>query len=234
VQSTVSLRRRVTGAVAALGAVLLTASCAAGQNAATSQDKPAIDGSYASVRGMDLRGVAVLTPPAGSTAYLLGQDAPLTMVIINNGTSTDTLMSISSSVASGFQVVNGNMLALPSATDIVPVPAATSGSGSSSTSGSPSTSSSSASASPSASTAATPQPPATVQIPAGGSVSFGLSNSTQSLFLTSLRSAVYSAATISLTVTFQNAGSVTFEVPVQLSAAPNSSTIPLPSGSAAE
>lgn len=44
------------------------------------------------------------TPRAGDQAYAAGQDAPLTLTIVNTGDATDRLVSVSSPVASGGSV----------------------------------------------------------------------------------------------------------------------------------
>jgi copper(I)-binding protein len=94
--------RRIAGAIVAAGAVLACASCAAGQNAATAEEVPSIDGTNATVGDMQLEGVAIQAPSGSS--YAAGSSAPLALAIVNNGDSADTLTAVTSPAFSGWGI----------------------------------------------------------------------------------------------------------------------------------
>jgi copper(I)-binding protein len=91
-------------ALVALGATVLTAACAAGQQAATSEEKPTLDGTQGQVGQIQLEGVA-LHPPTGK-AYSSGASVPLSVYIVNNGQTSDKLTGISSPAFSGWSVTS--------------------------------------------------------------------------------------------------------------------------------
>src|SRR5664279_425663 len=68
-------------ALVALSAAALTAACAAGQHAATSVEKPSLDGTQGQVGSILLEGVALHAPTARS--YPGGADVPLAVYIVN-------------------------------------------------------------------------------------------------------------------------------------------------------
>jgi hypothetical protein len=80
----------------AVAAVLLTSACAAGQQAATANARPTLDGANAEIGPINIRGT-VIEPPSGSALfYPVGSDLPVTVVLVNNGTKADQLTSITS------------------------------------------------------------------------------------------------------------------------------------------
>ncbi|SHH22601.1 hypothetical protein SAMN05443575_3475 [Jatrophihabitans endophyticus] len=91
---------RVAG-VAAIAAVLSSA-CAAGQQAQTADQHSSIDGTNQSLGPIDLRAVAVQSPPSEAPYYRAGTDAQLTVVLVNNGSTADRLVSVRSGVARGW------------------------------------------------------------------------------------------------------------------------------------
>jgi copper(I)-binding protein len=95
--------RRIAPAVVAIGAVLLTGSCAAGQHAATAEIVPAIDGTSGVVGALRLEGVAIHAPSGAS--YAAGSNAELAMVIANGGNADDTLTNVASPAFSGWGIV---------------------------------------------------------------------------------------------------------------------------------
>lgn len=91
-------------ALAAVGATVLTAACAAGQHAQTAEEKPSLDGTQGSVGSMLLNGVALHAP--SGTNYSAGDDVALTVYITNNGSASDSLTDVSSpAFSSGWAVV---------------------------------------------------------------------------------------------------------------------------------
>jgi periplasmic copper chaperone A len=208
VKAPAGIARRVGSVAVVVGAVLTTAlstaGCATGQHAATAEETPAIDGAIGAVGPIDLRGVAILPPDSGAASYPQGSNVAMTLVIANTSTNADTLTSVSSPAASGWVLLDGTTTLLPVA--------------------------------PPTSVASTGPPvvgavpPQVVTIPPRHSVAFALPSSTQSLFLTGLKQQLYTASSVPVTFSFQTAGAITITVPVQLTAAPGSSTLPAPSG----
>lgn len=90
-------------ALAAVGAAVLTAACAAGQDAQTANVKPTLDGTYGTVGSIYLEGVALHTPDGPS--FTAGDSVPMSLYIANNGTSPDSLTNITSTSFSGWTVV---------------------------------------------------------------------------------------------------------------------------------
>jgi hypothetical protein len=191
----------------ALSAVVLTAACAAGQQAQTANEKPSIDGTQGSVGSIQLSNVALRTPPTNS--YPSGSSVPMSVYISNSGQSGDTLTSVTSTEFSGWDVV-------PTESVQTSAPA------------SPSTA-------PSSSTASAPTSGRPQQIGAGLAVGFGLTNltasgggSTDTVLLTGLASKsapLYPGMSVKVTFTFAKAGQTTLTVPVQISAKPNTQTL---------
>jgi hypothetical protein len=187
----------------AVGGALVTAACAAGQQAQTANERPTLDGTEGQVGTMLLRGVALQTPLSGPF-YPRGSSVPLKVYIVNNGTSPDSLTGISSA-------------SFPGGWDIV----------------SSSDASASASASPDTSSSAPASSPSPTQIAAGAATGYGLQDltpdgkgSSETVLLKNLKSDLYPGTAVKITFSFQKAGSVTLSVPVQLSTSPNTQTLP--------
>jgi copper(I)-binding protein len=209
---------------------LFTSACAAGKHAPTAEESPAIDGVGAGIGSMLLREVAVAAPPNG-ISYAKGDAAVLRVVVVNNGQSDDQLTSVTSSAAAGVSeypsladaaaVVSASASASfgPSSSAVGTSPTTTpttsdASSASTSTSASASASASASTHSSAASGAAlTP-----VTVPAGGRMAFGINGTDRVLVLTGLTGTLFPAGTIPVTFTFAKAGSVTVDVPVQITA----------------
>lgn len=100
--------RRVLGAgVSALGAALVLAGCGAGQITQTDTQQPAVNGTYAQVKTIVLRNVAVQYPAQGP-GYAAGSPAPLTLTVINQGQKDDKLVSVTSEGSSGPAQISGD------------------------------------------------------------------------------------------------------------------------------
>lgn len=99
----VSAVRRL-GIAVALAASLLTAACAAGRHAQTSEERPTLDGTYASIGKIGLRGLA-LEAPTGPN-YPAGSSVAVRLVLVNSSSGSsaksDTLVGISSPAFSGW------------------------------------------------------------------------------------------------------------------------------------
>jgi copper(I)-binding protein len=100
--------RRVA-AVAAAAGTLLTAGCAAGQDAQTAYQKPTLDGTLADVGNLHLRGVSIL-PPSG-TVYRAGSSARMRLVIVNSGAAADRLTSVTSARITTWAAFNNSLAA---------------------------------------------------------------------------------------------------------------------------
>jgi copper(I)-binding protein len=220
VKDKASIARRIGLGVAALGATLLTASCAAGQHAASAQEHPSINGTNAEVGSIDLRAVAVVAP--SSQCYRPGADAPLTMSIVNTGRQPDSLTGVSSPRFSSYTVAK-------TADDLAPA------------SGTGDCASPSASASGSASSAPAQPAAAPQTVAPGKALQLGLMDTGTTdpgvptapiVVLSGLKGGpLYPGESIPVTFSFADAGQVTLQIPVQLSAAPNNSVIPsVPNG----
>jgi copper(I)-binding protein len=77
---------------------------------------------------------------------------------------------------------------------------------------------------------------ATTSVPVGSNarVSFGTPDAKGAVLLNGIKTDLHPGMSISLTLTFDRAGSTTVQVPVQLSSAPQTSVIPAPSGAGDE
>jgi len=188
----------VLGALAVCAAVL-TSACAAGRHAPTAEESGAIDGVGASVGSMLLREVAVAAPPNG-ISYAKGDAAVLRLVVVNNGQSSDQLVSITTPAAVGVSV----FASLQDAAGVV------------STSSPTSCPSDTSSAQYTACAVASPPAFTPVPVTALGRVPFGINGTDKVLVLSGLTDTLFPAALIPVTFTFQSAGSVTVQVPVQL------------------
>ena len=89
--------RTLLPAVAVGLAALVVAGCSAGQVTQTDQMKPAVNGNKGDLGDVALRDVLVAYPESGS--YDAGDDAPLTLTIVNVGGTDDELTAVSSPAA---------------------------------------------------------------------------------------------------------------------------------------
>lgn len=186
-----ALRR---GFAVALAAVLVTSGCAAGRDSQTSNQVPSQDGTNADAGTMALRGLALLAPSSG-TFYGPGSAIPLKLVLVNNGLSNDELTSITTSVAGGWASYSSSTQA---ALAIDPSAAPHTKQGR-------------------LEVKELPKAETPVVVPTGQRVSWGVPDSASVLVLLSSVGRVYPGDSVKMTFTFSQAGSVTTEVPVQLS-----------------
>jgi copper(I)-binding protein len=199
----------------AVAAALLTSACAAGQHAQTADEQSTLDGVNASVGTIDLRAL-VIEAPAGSTVYYpVGSDLQLKLVIVNNATRPDRLTSITSPVARDWGAFNTTA----DADQVVSAHAA------------PTLPSSTA---PASSAAPLPTALKSVTITGNGRVGYATPEAKGALLLVHATRQVYPGTSVPLTFTFANAGKITVQVPVALSAVPPSSVIPEPATSSLE
>lgn len=96
--------RRLSGPVAGLVAVLLASGCGAGQRAQTYQQQTEADTTNDAVGAIAVRNLAVPAPPQGYS-YPAGSDAPLQVILVNDGAQPDRLVSASTPAARAVEVV---------------------------------------------------------------------------------------------------------------------------------
>jgi copper(I)-binding protein len=201
-------RIRSTAAVAGavIGAVVL-AGCSAGQITQTSRQVTAVDGANANAGPIAVRNALFALPEHVQTAvaYPRGGSAPLELVIVNTGGTTDELVSVTSPIAGSAEVtgrrdvpggrtivVEGEPVA--EATPAVPTPAV--------------------GATPSA-TAGRPTPTATPNATPSAEVLPPDASGTAQIVLTGLRDDIRSGITYEVVLNFRNAGPLRLAVPVE-------------------
>lgn len=212
--------RRVLGAgVLALGAALALAGCGAGQITQTDSQQPAVNGTYAQVKTIVLRDVAVQYPTSGP-GYPIGATPALTLTIVNQGAQDDSLVSVttgdgtqatvggSKAVVAGHSLVIGPDDAVESTNEAQPTSsgAPTSSSEAPTATGTATGTSSTGTATSSSSAEA----PSTSATPTAAPATVGKGTVT----LSALKQPLWPGQTIKITFVFQGAGSVTVEVPV--------------------
>ncbi|MEP7180212.1 MAG: hypothetical protein ABI775_14085 [Pseudonocardiales bacterium] len=228
------IKRRIGIGLVAVCAMVLTAACATGQQAQTADTVATVDAAHGAVGDLRLHGVAIKAPPNGPS-YASGAAAELQVSIVNTGQGTDTVQNISSPAVSGYQVfgtaaeasaaasASASTTPSSSTSESASTSASASGSASASTSGSASASGStsasgSASASSSASTSsAAPAAPVSLAIPAGQAIELS-ANAADPVLLVRVNKQLFPGTSVAITFTFANAGSLTLEVPIQITA----------------
>jgi copper(I)-binding protein len=218
-------QRVLVGIAAAASSVVLLAGCAAGKDAQTVEQKPAIDGVSADSATIGIRDAGVAAPETG-TSYPAGSDAPLRLYVVNNGTADDKLTAVSSDASTSALLTltgppgtsststsgSASESASPSASGSASATGSASASASASGSGSGSTSGSvSGSASPSAAATSVPIP-----IPANSSVAVGYSAIGPTIILQHLNKQLFTSQTVQVTFTFASGVTITAALPVQL------------------
>lgn len=225
--------RSVLAGLVVAGGLALSA-CASGQVAQTAQMRPTVDGQMAQVGSLAIRNVALDYPAGG--VYERGSDARLRMVVVNGGVAPDSLVSVSSPVATDVTIsAGGSAEATGSAT---PEPTGSASESASPTATPSDTASGTAtpsaspgeSASPTSSPTPSPTPEnAQIQIPPNSYVSFREDG--PRIMLTGLTRQLRPGQNLAVTLTFQRAGSVTMTIAVgtpemQLPPAPTVSVEP--------
>lgn len=171
---------------AALGVLLFSpialSACSSGQIAQTVQQNRDKTGPMGSVGPIELRQVQVTYPRDGR--YEQGDDAGLEMSIVNTGSAPDTLVSITGDAFSSAYTTGTGSQPVSSA-------AATTGAGGPATE----------------TTASSGSGPLNIQIPADTSVYLG--QNAPHVYLSDLSQSLTSGQTIQLTLTFENAGTLT-------------------------
>lgn len=230
-----STSRSVLAGLVVAGGLALSA-CASGQVAQTAQMRPTVDGQMAQVGSLAIRNIALDYPAGG--VYERGSDARLRMVVVNGGVAPDSLVSVSSPVATDVTISAGGSAeatgsATPEPTGSPSESASPTATPSDTASGTATPSASpgeSASASPTSSPTPSPTPEnAQIQIPPNSYVSFREDG--PRIMLTGLTRQLRPGQNLVVTLTFQRAGSVTMTIAVgtpeaQLPPAPTVSVEP--------
>jgi copper(I)-binding protein len=192
--------RRIVGAVVAAGAVFASASCAAGQQAQTAEEHPSIDGQNATIGSIQLVGVAI--QPPSSPSYAAGASVPVSLAVVNNGATADTLTSVTSPSFSGWGIVSTTAVASSTV----------------SAKGTP--------------TRIPPGSSLRLGLHNLGGTDPNTPQTLVMSGLAKRSSPLFPGSAVKLTFTFAKAGAKTVTVPVQLTTVPNQATLPAPSGSA--
>jgi copper(I)-binding protein len=209
-QQNSTARRRLVPAALGFGLVLALAGCGAGQITQTDTQIAAVNGASGQAGPVGVRNAQLAFPANAARYYPKGSDAPLVASVVNDGSSADRLVSVSSPAAASVNVQGS--AALPAG---FAVTAAEPAAGQSATA-SPSA--------PTSSSAGSPAPSTGTSAPSAGQpsgASPGASTSAGplpvgkiSITLTGLNRDVRPGETIKVTFVFQNAGPVTLDVPI--------------------
>ncbi len=206
-----SARRIGIGALTV--AVLTLTGCAAGQHAQTADEVPVVDGVMANAGPVALRAVTVAPPTDNS--FPANGDAPMQMVIINDGTADDQLESVTTSAASQVRFFSS----LPAADSSAP---ASTDSSSPETTPSETPSGGESSSSTSSSSTADVGTIQSINLPMGRATSIGYTPDLPQIQLHGLTSQLFPSESFPITFQFAKAGSVTFTVSVHLAPGPSS------------
>lgn len=85
----------------ALAGLFLTSACAAGQIAATAEQQATLDGVNRTIGHIGLHGLSLAAPTKGPS-YAPGSSIAINMVLVNSGTTPDSLVSITSTAVKGW------------------------------------------------------------------------------------------------------------------------------------
>jgi hypothetical protein len=105
-EPTGALRTILPAAALGLAGVLGVTGCSAGQVTQTDSVQPAVNGNTGQVGDIGLRDVRVAYPDDGS--YEVGDDVPLLLTIVNDGSEATALESVSSTVSENDADLLGN------------------------------------------------------------------------------------------------------------------------------
>lgn len=101
---------------AALGvglAIAMVAACGAGQISQTAREVAAVNGASGEVGPIDIEDARLAYPPSGDGVYRQGSSAPILLAIINHGSTSDRLVSVTSPLAGSATTVSGQLELLP-------------------------------------------------------------------------------------------------------------------------
>jgi copper(I)-binding protein len=223
-------RNRARLVIGALIAAVAVAGCGAGQITQTARQVAAVEGANATAGHISVRNATIEFDEAGHGAAVhpIGGSAPLEMLIVNTGAEIDRLVAASSPVAESVQIsgvlripggralaIKGAPAALAAPAPAQATPGATPAPAEAGAQGTPTaTPPTTAGAAPGAAAPTTaPSDSATITI-VPPAVADGVAADGGSIVLTGLREDVQAGLTYPLTLTFERAGEVRFDVPV--------------------
>jgi copper(I)-binding protein len=215
-QQNKTARRRLVPAVLGFGLVLAIAGCGAGQVTQTDTQVAGVNGVSGQAGQVGVRDAQLLFPPNAAKYYPKGSDAALLTTIVNDGSSGDRLVSVSSPAASSVSVQGSTVLPASFALTA----SAPSGQSGPSGSAAPTGSGVPASSGAAAPTSAGAAPGSAGSAPGGGPMA---APGKITLTLVNLTRDVRPGETIPMTFVFANAGQVTLDVPI---GAPTQNTQP--------
>ncbi|MTD58747.1 hypothetical protein [Amycolatopsis pithecellobii] len=128
-------RRVLTPGVLGLGAALALAGCGAGQITQTDTMLPAVNGALATVGKISVRNAGIANTNSCQQAYPPGSNAPLSVIITNDGSADDELASVTSPNAAGAAISGQKTLTARTSLVVGPANKAESGSASATPSG---------------------------------------------------------------------------------------------------
>ena len=99
-------RRRGALAVSSAAALLLLTGCGSGQKAQTYLEKATAEATNDVIGALSVRALAVL-PPEDGISYPAGGDAPLSMIVVNEGAERDVLLDATTDAAADVVVAAG-------------------------------------------------------------------------------------------------------------------------------
>lgn len=228
-QSLTASRRAVATAVFALGLGLTVAGCGAGQVTQTDTQVAAVNGASGQVGAIAVRDAQLAFPDSSDKYYRSGSDAPMIVTIVNNGTTPDQVVSVTSDLAPQATITGSTNLppgrSLRAGSDLDDVTATPSvtgtnhatGSSSPATSGSPVGSSSAPSDSHSVDGSVTGSVSGSVSAnprTSAGSADQEHAVDEFSVVLTGLTQDVRPGQVVKVTFLFKNAGSLTLDLPI--------------------
>jgi copper(I)-binding protein len=217
-RSTGPLRKILPAVAVGLAAIGLVG-CSAGQVTQTDRVLPAVDGNAGDAGDNALRDVLIAAPESGGD-YSAGDDAPLTLTIVNRGTADDELTSVSSPAAGKVELIGDTTLPSRAALRVL-VPEESSSASATSTETSE-TSETSATSESSPGSTETSQPAGSSSA-AGTAASEPAVTGTElapevvgslSIVLTDLTADLLPGRNVPITFVFAEGGSVTINVPI--------------------
>lgn len=197
-QHNMTARRRLVPAALGFGLVLALAGCGAGQITQTDTQVAAVNGVSGQAGQIGVRNAQLVFPPNAARYYPKGSDAALVATIVNDGSATDRLVSVSAPAASSVNLQGSTVL--PAAFALTAVSPAEQGAGS--TLPTPIT------------TGGTAASTTTSTLPTSTGSAAALPVGKITVTLVDLNRDVRPGETIPVTFVFANAGQVTLDVPI--------------------
>jgi len=201
--------RKILPAVVVGLVALGIAGCSSGQATQTDQMEPAVNGNKGDVGDIALRDIVIAYPAKDS--YRAGDDAPLTLAIVNTGGTDDKLTAVSTPAAGTVELLGDTTVPARSALAVVVPDESATSSSAEPTESSPSSSASS-SASPSSPSESAPATESSPEVT--GSANAPDVVGTLSVLLRDLTVDLPMGKNVPITFIFEEAGEITISVPI--------------------